>query len=385
MKTFSTSRRSPAKAFSLMLLALVVTLTLVLAAAACEGDEDSTETPGSGGSSSGTEQPSGNSTDNTGSDSTETGSSDDTPMDGDPLLVVATTNIVADWVQNIGGERVEVMSLLPVGGDPHTYQPGARDVANIVDADLVLTVGLGLEGNWLEELIHNASADESRIIALGETVNPIEFVETGGHLDEEDHEEADAMEEDEDEDNEEEGEHGHEALDPHFWFDPGRVQVAVNDIAARLSAMDPAGADMYRANAAAYGAQLDELHSWTEQQLSGIPTDDRILITSHDSLSYFAVVYGFEVVGTVIPGGTTETESSAEQLAELIEIVEHEGVTAIFGETTISERIAQTVAEETGAGFYGLYSGSLGAPGSGADTFITMVHSNVELIAEALS
>ena len=312
-------------------------------------------------------------------------------MDGDPLLVVATTNIVADWVQNIGGDRVEVMSLLPVGGDPHTYQPGARDVANIVDADLVLTVGLGLEGNWLEELIHNASADESRIIALGETVNPIEFVETGGHLDEEDHEEADAMEEDqvleedEDEDNEEEGEHGHEALDPHFWFDPGRVQVAVNDIAARLSAMDPAGADMYRANAAAYGAQLDELHSWTEQQLSGIPTDDRILITSHDSLSYFAVVYGFEVVGTVIPGGTTETESSAEQLAELIEIVEHEGVHAVFGETTVTERIAQTVAEETGAGFYSLYSGSLGAEGSGADTFITMVRTNVEIIVEALS
>ena len=384
MKTFSTSKRSPAKPFSLMLLALVLTLTLVLAAAACEGDEDSTATPGSIGSDSTDSGSTGS--DNSGTTrSTQTGSSDDTPMDGDPLLVVATTNIVADWVQNIGGERVEVMSLLPVGGDPHTYQPGARDVANIVDADLVLTVGLGLEGNWLEELIHNASADESRIIALGETVNPIEFVETGGHLDEEDHEEADAMEEDEDEDNEEEGEHGHEALDPHFWFDPGRVQVAVNDIAARLSAMDPAGADMYRANAAAYGAQLDELHSWTEQQLSGIPTDDRILITSHDSLSYFAVVYGFEVVGTVIPGGTTETESSAEQLAELIEIVEHEGVHAVFGETTVTERIAQTVAEETGAGFYSLYSGSLGAEGSGADTFITMVRTNVEIIVEALS
>jgi ABC-type Zn uptake system ZnuABC Zn-binding protein ZnuA len=143
--------------------------------------------------------------------------------------------------------------------------------------------------------------------------------------------------------------------------------------------------ETYTANATAYVAQLEELHAWTEQQLSGIPNENRILITSHDSLSYFAVVYGFEVVGTIIPGGTTETESSAEQLAELIEIVEHEGVQGIFGETTVTERIARAVAEETGAEFYSLYSGSLGAAGSGADTYITMVRSNVELIAEALS
>ena len=119
----------------------------------------------------------------------------------------------------------------------------------------------------------------------------------------------------------------------------------------------------YNANAAAYAAQLDELHAWTIEQLSVLPNDDRILVTSHDSLSYFAVVYGFEVVGTVIPGGATEAEPSAELIAELSEVVEDEGVKAVFGESTVTERIARAIAEETDAEFVSLYSGSLGPAG----------------------
>ena len=295
--------------------------------------------------------------------------------DASTLKVVTTTNIVADWVQNVGGDHVEVNSLLPVGGDPHTYQPGARDVARMVDADLVLTIGLNLEGNWLRELIENASADESRIITLGEAIDAIEFAETGGHFgEEEDHEEEEEADEDD-----------HGPLDPHFWFDPSRVKIAVNDIAERLASLDPANADTYNANAAAYREELDELHAWTIEQLSVLPNDDRILVTSHDSLSYFAVVYGFEVVGTVIPGGATEAEPSAELIAELSEVVEHEGVKAVFGESTVTERIARAIAEETGAEFVSLYSGSLGPQGSGADTHIGMIRTNVELIVNALS
>ena len=758
------------------LLALVLALGLILAVAACNNEEDPTATPRSTpdtsqDTSSGTSQ-------DTAPDPTETptqgsGSSGDTQTtddDFEPLQVIATSNIVADWARQVGGDRVEVTSLLPVGGDPHSYQPGARDVAQIADADLVLTVGLGLEGAWLEELIHNASADESRIVALAGGIDPIEFVETGGHHDEDEemeeagHEELtgrlliadgatpalsvldfttdelselslpvaapaatlytspsgrfvfalargprdDGVDADrvhifdggvyleehgdhfdlvtepvsrltvettdaqpvhfssnsgwtaifhdgsgrvalfeehdlEEELNEyepvwlevgahrgagvalgegyvlvtsgnpdaadglpggaevrmldgtvvfeessracpslqgeaanahgvafgcaggvlfieghdgeyeyefienpadmtegarigtlwghddsefffgsasysqegtrlnggfwmidaeggemsmilpataekavrsaafdghgeelfvltydgmlnvihpeegeveetyelveafdsdtspsfivvgellylsdrvgnriiefslEEGEierewaisgdprglafaglgveeaedghadHGHGPLDPHFWFDPNRVSNAVIDIATRLAIMDPAGVQTYTDNATAYVAELQGLHAWTEQQVSAIPSEERILVTSHDAFSYFAVVYGFEVVGTVIPSGTTETESSAEQLAELIEIIEHEGVPAVFGETTVSERIARTVADEAGAEFYTLYSGSLGGPGSGADTYIGMVRANVETIVGALT
>ena len=424
---------------------------------------------------------------------------EETEPEGRDLLVVTTTNIVADWVENIASDNVEVFSLVPVGADPHAYQPGARDVARVADADLVLSVGLGLEESWLIELLQNAARDPSTIVELGELIDPIEFGEThiedvelleelahiveeveGGEIgseealdevrelleavaegehhgdeeaEDEDHmdEEAgdeDHMDEDEDEgedhagededegedhgDEEEEGEHGdeehgeelvamvkeileefdeghigadeaveafetlshegeeeheghgHGIHDPHFWFDPIRVKLAVDDIAERLSALDPARRDTYVANASAYGVELDELHTWTQQQLAAVPQANRLLVTSHDSLGYFATLYDFEVVGVIL-SITTEVEPSPEDLADLVDEVREYQVPAVFGETTVSDRLAQAVATESGAEFVRLYSGSLGGDGSGAATYIGMVRTNVERIAEALN
>ena len=392
------------------------------------------------------------------------------PADKPPIEVVTTSNIVADWVANVGGDGVEVFSLLPVGGDPHTFQPGARDVARITDADVVLSIGLGMEGGWLHDLLENAAADPEAIVETGEIVDPIEFAE--GHADEvelleeishvvheveegeidanegleeikevlvameagedEDHE-GEGEEEEKDEDHEadeeeeedhhegeeelpvmvmeiieqvetgemkaedaieaiegltEEGEdehadHGHGLEDPHYWFDPVRVKLVVNDIAARLSVLDPDRGDMFRANAEAYNAKLDELHSWTEEQVSAVPEENRLLVTSHDSFGYFANLYGFEVVGVVL-SITTDVEPSAGDLADLVEEVKEEGVPVVFGETTVSERLASAVAKESGAELVRLYSGSLGPDGSGAETYIGMVRINVERIVEGL-
>ena len=177
--------------------------------------------------------------------------------------------------------------------------------------------------------------------------------------------------------------HGHGPLDPHFWFDPIRVKAAVDDIAARLSALDPDRGDAYRANASAYGALLDDLHEWTGEQVAAVPEDHRLLVTSHDSLGYFATLYSFEIVGVIL-GTTTEVEPSAEDLAELIHEIEESGATAVFGETTVSERMAQTVATESGIRLVRLYSGSLGDEDSGAGTYLEMVRTNVERIVEAL-
>ena len=180
-------------------------------------------------------------------------------------------------------------------------------------------------------------------------------------------------------------EHDHGPLDPHFWFDPLRVKIAVDEIVHLLEEADPEGAEIYEANAAAYKAQLDELHSWSLTQVEQIPMEERLLVTSHDSLTYFAKLYGFEVVGTIIPSTlSTEVEPSAKDLGHLIEEIEEFGVSAVFGETTVSERLAQTIAEETGAELVRLYSGSLGPDGSGAETYITMQMSNVERIVNAL-
>ena len=185
------------------------------------------------------------------------------------------------------------------------------------------------------------------------------------------------------EDEHADADHGHGLNDPHFWFDPLRVKLAVNDISARLSALDPERGDAYSANAAAYNARLDELHSWTEEQVGMVPENRRLLVTSHDSLGYFANRYGFEVAGVIL-STTTEAEPSAVDLAELSDGVEEYGIPAVFGETTVSERVAQSLASETGAKLVRLYSGSLGIEGSGAETYIDMLRTNVGRIVEAL-
>ena len=354
------------------------------------------------------------------------------------VQVVTTTSFIADWAQNVGGDRVEVFSLVPTGADPHGFQPGARDVAKIADADIVFSVGLGLEGSWLTELLENAARDPSSIIELSDAIEPIEFAESHkedvellGHIGEVVHEVEEgeltaedgiekirellaAAEEDEEaaamvqaiidqvdsgamdpadgieeiehlisEGEDEHKGHGHGVEDPHFWFDPLRVKLAVNEIVARLSVLDPDGADGYVANASEYNVQLDELDAWTQVQVASVPDVRRFLVTSHDSFGYFADRYGFEVVGVIL-STTTEAEPSAEHLTELVEVVEKYNVPAVFGEATVSERLATSIAEESGAELIRLYSGSLGVEGSGAETYLDMVRTNVERIVRAL-
>ena len=368
-----------------------------------------------------------------------------------PVRVVVTNNIVADWVENVGGDHVEVFSLLPVGADPHAFQPGARDVAKVADADLVLSIGLGLEESWLRDLVRNAARDESAIVELGDVVDPIEFgashagevellegishvvheveegeidsetglqeikalidaaeseeeeeEEEGGHAGEDELAEMvlalvaqaqggqmdalEAIEEIEhltEEGDDEHADHGHGIHDPHFWFDPLRVKRAVADIAARLAVLDPDRGDVYRANASAYSARLDELHAWTEEQIGTVPEERRLLVTSHDSLGYFAELYGFEVVGVIL-SFTTDVDPSPSDLAHLVDEVKEYRVPAVFGETTVSERLATALATEAGATLVRLYSGSLGTEGSGAETYVDMIRTNVGRIVEAL-
>ena len=282
------------------------------------------------------------------------------------LNIVTTSNIVADWVRAIGKDRVDAFPLLPANADPHTYQPGAQDIARLADADLVFSVGLSLEGVWLDELVENAAQNPEKIVALGYVVDPIDSVEILKEHGEEGEED------------------GHGALDPHFWFDPLRVQQAVNSIAAQLSTADPAGQALYRDNAAAYNRELEDLHAWISEQVETLPKERRILVTSHDSFQYFAQRYGFEVAGAIFPV-TTEAEPTAQDLAELIETIEHEGVPAVFTEKSHSERLAMRVAEETGATLIGgLHTGSLGDEDGEAGNYLGLMRYNTTTMVEAL-
>ena len=353
--------------------ALLVSLALALAPAC--GSDPATEAP---------EQPS-------------EGAAPATPGEtsGTKLTVVTTSNILADWVRAVGGDRVEVFPLLPANADPHTFQPGPQDITRVADADVVFSVGLSLEAGWLEELIANAAGDPEAIVPLGDGVDPIDFVEIleehgEGEEEEEGHgEEGHAAEEEDDGHGEEghaaeEGDHGHGELDPHFWFDPIRVQQAVDSIAARLAAVDPAGQSFYHDNAAAYNGQLDSLHAWIQEQVATLRAERRVLVTSHDSFQYFAVRYGFEVAGAIFPV-TTQAEPTAQELSALIETIEHEGVPAVFTEKSHSERLARRVSEETGATLIGgLYTGSLGEVGGEAGTYVDLMRHNTTTIVEAL-
>ncbi len=341
-------------------------------------------------------------------------SAEPAPSEAPAIRVIAVTNVLADWATAVGGDRVEVSSLIPTDVDPHGFQPGPRDAAKIAEADLIIAIGLGMEGFWLEELLRNVARDSSIVLTLGELVDPIlddtedegghaEDEEDGhdedenGHEDDEDEghdEDENGHEDDEDEghdedenghEDDEEAEHGHDhgAHNPHFWFDPLRVVVAIDAIAARFAELDPDNADEYRANAAAYNAEVLALHAWTVEQVSAVPIEKRLILGSHDYYRYFAVRYDFEVVGIIL-SIAEDAEPSAEHLAHLVDLMRERDVQAVFGEKIARERLASALANEAGATLVRLYSDSLGPEGSGADTYITMVQSNVRLVVEAL-
>ncbi|MCY4555462.1 MAG: metal ABC transporter substrate-binding protein [Chloroflexi bacterium] len=305
------------------------------------------------------------------------------------LTVVTTLNIVADWVAAVGGDGVVVTSLLPADTDPHNYKPGAQDVARVAEADLVVTIGQGLEDQWVNDLVSRVAKDTDAIVSLNQYIDLLEYEEgeqndhghggaDHGHGDgdgDADHDHGDA---DADQD------HDHGPLDPHFWFDPLRVKDAVGGIAERLAAADPNRRSEYEANAAAYAAELDTLHHWIEEQITTVPEERRLLVSSHDSLRYFAHRYGFKVVGAVKPPSGQE-EPTAQEMTELVEHIKEERVPAIFTEDIFAPRLSQRIAEETGVQIVSaLRTSSLDEPGSPAGTYLGFMRYNVGVMVEAL-
>ena len=282
------------------------------------------------------------------------------------LSVVTTNNIVEDWVRRVGGDRVEVLSLVPAGADPHHFEPGARDITRVADADMVFSIGLGLEEAWLKDMLNADSTTSGPHIALGDVIDPIR----NEHHSHDDHEDDD---------------HEDGPLDPHFRFDPLRVKLVISEITMQLTALDPLGAQTYRDNSISYISELDELHAWAQTTLNTVPEERRVLITSHHTLGYFALRYNYEIVGTIIPNMSEGTEVTATDLTELIDTVIKQGVPAIFVETTTSDRMANRIAEEVGVlAVNSIYTDSLSKPGEGADTYTTMMRSNITTITEAL-
>lgn len=287
------------------------------------------------------------------------------PETGKPL-VVATTSIWGDVVEQIVGDDADVEVLIPRGSDAHDYEPAPRQVALLHQADLVVANGLGLE-QGLMAVLETAASDGANILEVATLLDPIPFAHHG-------HEGSHGPDEDHD--------HDH---DPHVWLDLIRVAEAVDHIAERLGMVDDS-AD-WGARAEAYSEKLTEADGEASTILNVIEPGDRSLVTNHEALGYFANRFDFEIIGVVIPGGSTLAEPSASELAALVEEMRHAGVDTIFAETTSSTRLAEAVAEEAGeeVSVVELHTESLGEPGTDADTLIGLLLSNARLVAGALS
>ncbi|MDP8961353.1 MAG: metal ABC transporter substrate-binding protein [Actinomycetota bacterium] len=312
------------------------------------------------------------------------------------LHVVATTSILADVAHHVVGEAGNVDALMQVGTDPHAFRPSAAEVRRLEEADLIVANGLGLEEALLDTL---AAAEQrgAKVLRVAEKVDPLPFrAPQPRHLDE--HEQAaqageaasEAGQPDEHEHARQTGEVASEAgnasLDPHFWQDPLRMVEAVKVIKDGLVAADQSAAATVTANADAYSAALADLHADVEQILAAVPPSNRKLVTNHETLSYFAARYGFDIIATVVPGGGTLAHTSSQQLAELGATIRRAGVGAIFVETTSSPRLAEALSQELDGQVevVELYTDSLGPEGSDADTYLDMMGTNARRIADAL-
>ncbi len=270
--------------------------------------------------------------------------------------VVATTTQIEDVARVIGGEEIEVIGLMPRDADPHSFEPTPQDVGKVASAKVVFENGIGLEG-WIDELVKNAGGNQSVVVVSnGLQIGQISSQFGSGTT-----------------------------PDPHIWMNPLNMIVVTDNIVENLAKINAADAAKFRARGEKYKAELRALDKWAAARLAKVPTANRKLVTTHDAMGYFAKRYGFQVLGTVIPGPDADAETSAQQLALLIGKIKAAKVPAIFAETSVNPKWIEQVANETGVKVvHDLHIGSLGQVGQPNGTYLGFFRSDVAKIAEAL-
>ena len=275
----------------------------------------------------------------------------------DKLKVIASFSILGDLVKNVGGDRVEVGTLVGPNGNAHVYAPSPSDAKKVADAKLVFVNGLGFEG-WLERLV-KASGTKAPIVVATTGIKPRE---RGG-------------------DHDHDRDHGR--TDPHAWQSVANAKIYVGNIRDALLAADPAGKAAYQANAAAYLAKLDALEREVRDVIAKIPADRRKLITSHDAFGYFEGAYGIDFIAP--QGVSTEAEASAKDVAGIISQIRKQKISAVFLENVTDPRLVQQIARETGAKIGGtLYSDALTDDKGDAPTYVDLMRHNLRQLAAAL-
>jgi zinc/manganese transport system substrate-binding protein len=283
-----------------------------------------------------------------------------------PVRVVASFSILADMAKAVGGDAVEVVSIIGPDADSHVYQPTPSDARKLADADLVIVNGHGFEG-WMTRLIRSAGY-------RGPVVTATDGIRTlrgeGGHSHGHSHGHAHG--------------HSHDGPDPHVWQDPRRAQFMARNIGEGLARVAPAKAEAFRANVAAYRAELEALEQWAQAEIARVPEDRRRVVVGHDSFRYMGDRFGIRFLPA--QGVTTDSEPTAQQVARLIRQIERERIAAVFVENITNPRLIEQIASEAGARVGGrLYSDALSAPGGDAPTYLDLVRHNVRTIVAALA
>ena len=274
------------------------------------------------------------------------------------LPVVATTSVLADFVAVTGGDRVEVKSLVGPNGDAHVYAPTPADAKSLAGAKLVVVNGLGLEG-WIDRLI-KASGTHAPVTIATKGVEPRQM----------DGEEGEAK--------------GKRITDPHAWQSVSHAKLYVANIRDALIAADPAGADVYRANADAYLAKLEALDRRTQAAFAALSVERRRVITTHDAFGYFGAAYGIEFIAP--QGISTEAEAGAMRIGKLIRQIKAEKIRAVFIENMTDPRLINRIAKETGVTPGGvLFSDALSPANGPAATYIEMIDHNTKLLTAAMA
>jgi ABC-type Zn uptake system ZnuABC Zn-binding protein ZnuA len=265
----------------------------------------------------------------------------------DRLHVVATTGQAADFTRAVGGDRVHVTGLLPPNADPHEFEIRPDDVKRLADAELVVRSGGDLD-EWLGGAIESSGAD-APVLTLADHVELAED-------------------------------------DPHWWQDPRNAIAAVAALRDALVEADPEGAQEYERGAAAYTRRLERLDRAVAACIGKVPEADRTLVTTHDSLGYFARRYGIRVVGAVIPSRSTAAQPSAGEISDLVATIRRERVKAIFAESSVKPDVEEAIARESGARVgRALWADTLGPEGSGGATYVDSIASNTAALVDGFS
>jgi zinc/manganese transport system substrate-binding protein len=285
------------------------------------------------------------------------------------LKVVASFSIIGDFAKQVGGDRIDLTTLVGPDGDAHVYEPKPADAAAVAGADLFLVNGLHFEG-FLTRLVE-ASGTKAKVVELTKGIETIGMKDDHGH--------GEAAEAEAAPDHG----HDHDDVDPHAFQSIANAKIYVRNIAEAFCSADAAGCDTYTRNAAAYVQELDAAEADVKAAIAAIPQDKRVIITSHDAFGYFEHAYGLTFLAP--EGISTESEASAADVAALIQQVRADKATAIFVENITNPRLIEQIASETGIKVGGtLYSDALSGADGPASTYLDLMRSNAAVIKGAI-